>query len=250
MNQAAHRPYPMPAQPWIQAQTWDNLLFAHWPIAPDVMRQIVPASLAIDTFEGSAWIGIVPFGISGIRARFLPSVPGFGGFLELNLRTYVTLNDSAGTDRPGVYFFSLDAAKLWAVIGARVTYHLPYFHARMRLTRDADWFVYSSQRIHRGAPAAEFEARYRPTGTARYFERDTLAYWLTERYCLYAVDARGGVHRGEIHHPQWQLAPAELEISKNTIAAAAPLSLPNDAPLLHFSKRQDVHIWPSVRVKL
>ncbi len=244
MNDITHRPYPPPTQPWIQAQTWDNLLFAHWSIAPDVMRQVVPASLPLDTFDGKAWIGLVPFAISGLRARFLPPIPGFAGFLELNLRTYVTLNG-----RPGVYFFSLDAAKLWAVIGARVTYHLPYFHARMRITRDAEWFVYSSQRIHRGAPAAEFEARYRPTGEARHFDRDTLDYWLTERYALYALDGRGEIHRGEIHHPQWNLAPAELEIRKNTVPATAPLTLPDDLPLLHFSKRQDVHIWAPTFVK-
>ena len=229
--------------PWMQAQTWDDLLFAHWPIPVEIMRRLVPQALTLDTFDGQAWLGVVPFGISGFRARFVKPIPGFAGFLETNLRTYVTRD---GT--PGVFFFSLDAARRWAVKGARAVYHLPYFHATMRWSHEDQWIRYDSQRIHRGAPPAVFSGRYRPTGDAQRHAPHTLDYWLTERYCLYAVDARGNVFRAGIQHPQWRLQPAELEIETNTLAQAAGLTLPDVPPLLHFSRRQAVIVWPPVRV--
>lgn len=228
---------------WLQAQTWDDLLFAHWPMPVDVMRRAVPPSLELDTFDGKAWLGVVPFGISGFRARFVKPIPGFGSFLETNVRTYVTVGGM-----PGVYFFSLDAAKCWAVMGARAAYHLPYFHAAMRWSRADDWIRYESRRIHRGAPPAVFRGRYRPTGEARLYAANTLDFWLTERYCLCAVNARGNVFRAGIQHPQWRLQPAELEVETNTLAQVAGLTLPNVPPLLHFSRRQEVKVWPPVRV--
>jgi uncharacterized protein YqjF (DUF2071 family) len=236
-----YRPWPVPIGPWIQAQTWNDLLFIHWPVPINMMRQAVPESLPLDTYGGTAWIGVVPFKITNFRARFLPPLPGLAAFPELNVRTYVTLEN-----KPGVYFFSLDAANVLAVIGARVVYHLPYFQARMRIEHQNHWLHYESRRMRHGP--AEFVGRYMPTGDPSNPAPGTLDYWLTERYCLYAVGGRGEVYRAEINHPPWSLQAAELEITTNTMVNTIGINLPEVPPLLHFSRRQDVIVWPPVRL--
>src|SRR5437588_6452362 len=130
LAETAQRPWPLPHGPWLMAQTWRDLLFAHWAVAPEILRQRVPKRLTLETFEDRSWIGITPFEISGLRPRGLPPVPGVSRFPELNVRTYV----SAG-DRPGIFFFSLDAASPLAVLAARRSYWLPYFRAEMRIDR-------------------------------------------------------------------------------------------------------------------
>jgi len=244
---ADHRSYPPPATSWLMRQVWHDLLFAHWPIPPDTLRALIPPGLSLDTFDRQAWLGIVPFRMSGIRPRFLPALPWLSAFPELNARTYVIAGD-----RPGVWFFSLDAGNPVAVAVARRAFHLPYFNARMGLAREPllfnvssplDWIAYTSTRTHRHAPPASFTARYRPIDDMRPAQPGTLEHWLTERYCLYATDRAGRLYRGEIHHAPWPLQPAEAEITTNTIAAAAGISLPDTQPLLHFARRLDVLIW-------
>lgn len=235
---ADHRPWPAPARSWVMAQTWRDLLFAHWRVGAEALRPLVPAALELDTFEGQAWVGIVPFRMTGIRVRWLPPVPWLSAFAELNVRTYVTVGG-----KRGVYFFSLDAANPVAVATARRCFHLPYMNATMSCQSDGDAVVYSSRRTHRGAPAAEFRARYRPLGPVALAEPGSLARWLTERYCLYTVDPRGRTMRGEIHHAPWPLQPAKAEITANTMASAAGVTLPAEAPLLHFARRLDVVLW-------
>jgi hypothetical protein len=220
-------------------QTWRDLLFAHWPIDPKIMRALVPAQLPLDTFDGTCWLAIAPFHMSGIRARGLPAFPGVSAFPELNVRTYVRLDG-----KPGVFFFSLDAASMPAVRGARRLYHLPYFHARMSVTEEDGWIRYSSQRRD---SSGEFRGRYRPIEPVQLREPGSLAHWLSERYCLYTV-FRDRVYCGEIHHEQWPLQDAEWEVEANTMAHAAGISLPAVKPLLHFSRRLDVLIWPLSRV--
>ena len=224
------------------AQSWHDLLFAHWPVEPSVVAALLPPGLTLDTHEGCAWIGVVPFRMSGIRLRGLPPVPGTSAFPELNVRTYVT----DGT-KPGVWFFSLDAANALAVTVARVWFHLPYFRARMRGDASGDDIDYSSVRTHGGAQPGEFRARYGPTGAVYAAASGTLEHWLTERYCLYAQSPRG-LLRGEIHHVPWPLQPAWAEIETNTIAAASGITLPDTEPLLHFARRIDVPCWSPVRV--
>jgi len=222
------------------AQTWSNLLFAHWPVPPRALRPLIPAGLILQIFDGEAWLGITPFVLIGLRARGMPAMPGVSQFPEINVRTYVTAGG-----KPGVFFFSLDAGSALAVIGARAAYSLPYFRARFTVRAGAAGsIVYSSRRVHRGAPRAEFSAEYRPTGEAAAATAGTLAHWLTERYCLYAVDRRGGLHRAEIHHPPWPLQPAEAQITRNTMTAGLGFDLPDVQPLLHFARRLDVHVWP------
>ncbi|HEY6337626.1 MAG TPA: DUF2071 domain-containing protein [Candidatus Sulfotelmatobacter sp.] len=216
-------------------QIWHDLLFAHWPLPTTVVRPLVPSQLALDTFDGRCWVGVVPFHMSGIRARGLPPLPSLSRFPELNVRTYVTHRGKAG-----VYFFSLDANNLPAVWAARNFYHLPYFHAEMSCKERDGTFQYSSFRLR--APA-EFRARYRPMAEARLCEKGSLNYWLTERYCLYTTH-RGHILRCEIHHQPWPLQDAEAEFETNTVAAAAGMDL-SAAPLsLLFSRRLEALIWP------
>ncbi|MCC7358110.1 MAG: DUF2071 domain-containing protein [Anaerolineales bacterium] len=239
LAQTAHRPWPLPAGPWVMTQTWYDLLFAHWPVPVADLRHVVPPQLELDTYEGQAWLGVVPFGMSRVYPRFTFPVPWLSVFLELNVRTYVRVGA-----KPGVYFFSLDAANPAAVEIARRTYRLPYYNARMSKQADGDWLDYSSYRTHRGAPPAELRARYRPTGEVYLSQPGTLESWLTERYCLYTFGRANTVLRGEIHHAPWPLQPAEAEITANSMAAPHGLTLPDTPPLLHFVRSILTVEWP------
>jgi uncharacterized protein YqjF (DUF2071 family) len=214
-------------------QTWHDLLFAHWPLSPDQLRPLVPHELPLDTFDNQCWVGVVPFRMSGIRAHWLPPVPGLSSLPELNVRTYVTYKG-----KPGVYFFSLDAASRAAVWGARTLFHLPYFYAEMKSSAPGDTVNYSSTRRN---SHAEFKGSYRPVSAVR--GKTPLEYFLAERYCLYTVHL-DKVYRCDIHHLPWPLQDAETKIERNTVAAAAQITLPDFPPLLHFAKRLDVLIWP------
>jgi len=244
VDEVAHRPWPMPDRPWVMTQSWHDLLFAHWPVDARTLRERVPAGLELDRWEGQAWVGVVPFDMTNVAPRFVPSVPGISAFPELNVRTYVTLGG-----KPGVYFFSLDAESAIAVGLARARLQLPYFTASMDVSREEGWVDYWSERhASEDAGAAEFEGRYRPVGPVTHPERGSLEYFLTERYCLYNVDAAFKPYRLEIHHPRWPLQAAEAEIVTNTMADAAGIRLPSMAPLLHFAKRQDMVCWAPERL--
>lgn len=238
LGRVEHRPWPLPVGHWVIRQGWDELLFAHWPLPPAALQPLLPAGLELDTFEGVAWLGIVPFSMRRVRLRLLPSMPGVSSFPELNVRTYVIAEG-----RPGVWFFSLDAASTLAVATARRWYHLPYFRARMTTRRDGDTIVYTSERAHRGAPPAAFHARYRPAGSPGVAPIGSHTHWLTERYCLYCVDGQGRLCRGDIHHPPWTLQPASAEFALNTLVEPLGVALPDAPPLLHYAVRQDVVAW-------
>ena len=216
------------------SQSWHDLLFAHWPVDASLLRSLVPRTLPLDLFDGRAWVGVVPFRMTGVAPRGLPAFPPLSDFPELNVRTYVSLGG-----KPGVYFFSLDAAHRTAVAVARTVFGLPYFFAHMRVERDGEWIRYRSHRRGPGPPAV-FEGRYRPDGPGRPPGPATLEHFLTERYCLYTVDGQLRPVRLEIQHPPWSLQPAVLELQTGTMAEAAGVPLPPIPPLLHFSKRQDM----------
>jgi len=216
-------------------QTWHDLLFAHWPLPPAEVQAQVPVELPLDTYDSHAWVGVIPFWMSGVRGRGVPPLPGLSRFPELNVRTYVTYQG-----KPGVYFFSLDAANLPAVRAARRFFHLPYFYASMNAREDAGVIHYRSERKR---VAAEFRGSYRPIAPVRRSEKNSLEYFLTERYCLYTVRDRN-VYRCEIHHEPWPLQQAEACMEVNTMAAAAGIRLPERLPYLHFAKRLEVLIWP------
>ncbi len=221
----------MPAGPWVLTQYWRNLLFAHWALPPESVQHLLPTGLKVHTFEGQAYVAVVPFAMAAVRPRGVP----FGvDFLELNVRTYV--------EPDGVYFWSLEANSPLAVWGARNFFHLPYMHARMSLHQSDEWIDYQSERTHRGERPARFRARYRPL--AQSYQADELATWLTERYCLYTTDRAGAVYRGDIHHVRWPLQLAEAEFFENSMASAAGLQLPDSQPLLHYAREIEVAIWP------
>ena len=222
---------------------WQNLLFMHWPVRENVLRPLIPPALTLDTFDGSAWLGVVPFRMSGVRPRSLPRVPWLSDFPELNVRTYVTAEG-----KPGIWFFSLDAHNPIAVRLARATFHLPYFDAKMYYHVAGEEVRYRSVRTHRGAPPAEFAARYRPVGNPFESRPETLENFLTERYCLYAADNRGNVRRGDIHHHLWPLQPAEAEIGILAMTQQIGVTLPERAPILHFSAHLDVLAWLPRRI--
>lgn len=240
LKATAHRPWPLPRGPWIMTQTWHDLLFAHWPLPPQVLRPLVPAQLPLDAYEGQCWLAVTPFHMSHVRPRGVPALAGFSSLPELNVRTYVKLEN-----KPGVYFFSLDAGSLSAVFAARSFYRLPYYYARMKVEVRPDGIGYHS--LRRVPANAEFRGRYRPTAPVQLRPRGSLEHWLSERYCLYTTTGRS-VFRAEIHHLPWPLQDAEAEIEVNTMAAAAGIALPNLPTLLHFSRKLDVLVWPLRRV--
>ncbi len=226
-------------RPWAMAQTWRDLLFAHWPVEPSALRRLIPENLSLDTRNGEAWVGVVPFRMTGIRLRGLPPIPGLSAFPELNVRTYVTLGG-----RPGVWFLSLDAANRVAVEVARRWFHLPYVGARMSCIAEGSDIAYVSRRRDTRLPRpADLRVRYGPTGPPGRAEGGSLAHWLTERYCLYTSDPAGRILRGEIHHAPWVLQQARAAFDTNTMTAAAGVTLPDQAPLLHFARRLDVVLW-------
>lgn len=239
LQTVAHRPWGLPSGPWVMKQTWHDLLFVHWPISDDTLRRVVPGQLRLDRFDGQCWVGVVPFWMSGVRARGVPAMPSVSRFPELNVRTYVTVGG-----KPGVYFFSLDAASRAAVWGARAFYHLPYFYAAMKAEAVGEEVAY---RCVRSDGSAEFRGRYRPCAAVQLSTPGSLEHWLSERYCLYTVH-KSEVYRGEIHHQRWPLQTAAAEIETNTMATAAGIALPETPPLLHFSRRLEVLIWPLRRV--
>jgi uncharacterized protein YqjF (DUF2071 family) len=237
LRDISHRPWPLPKRPWLMGQTWYDLLFAHWELGPEIVRPLVPRPLQLDERDGRAWLGVTPFVVGGLRSRGTPPLPWLSRFAELNVRTYVTYGG-----RPGIYFFSLDAARLAAVIAARRGYRLPYFHAEMSARRRGSSVRYESKRIDSSGPPAQLRARYGPSGPRLPIDDGSLERWLSERYCLYVVDQRGRALRGEIHHSPWPLQPARATVEVNTMVSPLGIGLGPD-PLLHYSSRQDVLIW-------
>jgi uncharacterized protein YqjF (DUF2071 family) len=224
-------------------QRWNDLLFAHWPVPATALARLVPEGLQVDTFQGSAWLGVVPFWMDRVKFRGMPPIPGTSSFPELNLRTYVR-DPHGGT--PGVYFLSLDAAKLMAVLFARAIYNLPYHWADMRIEqrREREFWFASRRRMSR--QPVMFAARYRGLGPTRKLVESrpgSLEYFLTERYCLFTRDRDGNPMRANIHHVPWPLEEAEAEIERNDLPASFGIRLPNVPPVLHYSRRLAVYVW-------
>jgi len=225
---------------------WEDLLFAHWPVAPDRLRARLPRGLDLDLFDGRAWLGIVPFAMRGVRPRLAPALPGLSAFLELNVRTYVRGPDG----RAGVWFFSLDANHALAVAVARTVFALRYLRARIACRSEGGWIDYGSDRTDRRAPPARLRVRYRPT--AGTLGDDPLRTWLTERYCMYMSRPLGAaepraLYRGDVHHAPWSLQPAVAEFTCCTMAGELGVELAGE-PFSHFSRRLEVVAWAPQRV--
>jgi len=226
----SHRPWPVPEGPWANGQSWIDLAFLHWRVDADALRKLVGSGVELETYDGAAWIGITPFLLRDFRLRGLPPAPRLSTFPELNVRTYVTRDG-----KPGIWFFSLDAASTLAVEGAKRLYRLPYQRAQMSYRRVGDHVQYESARA-----GAAFSGTYRGTGQLFRAEEGSLEYFLTERYCLYTEDGARS-YRAEIHHPPWELQRGEATVDLNTMS---PIPLVDAEPHVLFSPRQDVVIWP------
>ncbi|WML46620.1 DUF2071 domain-containing protein [Neobacillus sp. PS3-34] len=237
VNNVDHRPWPIPSKPWVMKQTWHDLLFAHWEIDLEIIKPLIPKSLDIDTYEGKAWIGVVPFQMSGIRLRNLPEIPYTSTFPELNVRTYVTYRG----EKPGVFFFSLDAANLVAVKTARKFFRLPYYYADILVEKEKETVFYHSKRRD-SSDQFIFKGNYTPVSARFEAELNSIDYWLTERYCLYTTH-HNRLYRGEISHQPWQLQLANAEISMNSMVDIPGFSPCDSQPLLHYSNRLDVLLW-------
>lgn len=219
-------------------QDWGKLLFMHWRIEEKDLRPLIPAELEIDTFDGSAWIGIIPFTMWDIRAfpPFLPPVPGLSSMHELNVRTYVHY------DRvPGVWFFSLDCNSAAAVIGARSFYHLPYFDADIDLQPRGDTIDYALTRTDE--PPADFQASWNIGKTVPFSHPDSLEFFLTERYCLYSEDD-GDLYRARIFHQPWPLQKATVNSFQSTMIESLGLKTPKGEAVLNYAEEISVDIWP------
>ena len=228
----------------VMHQNWGKLLFMHWRIEEKLLRPLIPHSLQINTFDGSAWIGVIPFTMWGIRASFLPLIPGTSAFHELNVRTYVSLNGEAG-----VWFFSLDAANRLAVWTARTFYSLPYFNAQMALEQDGNRIQYSSTRDDQRGTAAQLRTTWAIGDRLPRSAPVSLEFFLTERYCLY-IKRKEKILRARIHHEPWQLQNARLNSLESTMIECHGLPAPKGDPVLHYSEEIKVGIWWPQVVKL
>ncbi len=226
LDHLEHRPWPLPERPWSSAQSWEELLFAHYRVDARTLRPHVPSALELEEHDGSAWLTLTPFRVAGFRLRGALPIPGLSSYLELNCRTYVR----DAHDRSGVWFFSLDASSRWVAEAGRLRYRLPYRHARMSLAAGA----FESSRV--GADGVSFSARYRGVGPIRAADPGSLDQFLVERYRLYAAD---GLRHAEIHHVPWPLQEVEGAVELQTVA---PVQL-EDPPLLRYAHRVDVLIW-------
>lgn len=237
LAETSHRPYPLPRGRFKGTMSWQDLLFAHYRLDPTALRAAVPRSLELDLWQGEAWLGVVPFYMTHVGVPSAHRLPWLSQFEELNVRTYVRHRGKSG-----VYFFSLDAANWAAVLGARVGFRLPYFWARMRRVRQGADVIYRSRRLL--GPPARFEAYYGPAGSVFRAEAGTLEHWLTERYCLFTVDAQGKPYRADIHHLPWPLQAAHARIDALDMSLPRGFFVDGQQPLVHFAHRNDVLAWP------
>ncbi|MBS0266846.1 MAG: DUF2071 domain-containing protein [Planctomycetes bacterium] len=232
-------------------QSWSQLLFVHWRLPAAILRPLIPAELEIDTWDGDAWVGLVPFAMSGVRPWWFPAVPGVSNFLETNVRTYVHLRGRA----PGVWFFSLEASNSLAVRVARWRWHLPYFRAQMSLFRQQQTIRYGSQRLWPGPSGAGCEihaeigplwgeqesGRARPAGQAL---PGTFEHFLVERYILYSTDAAQRLYSGRVFHAPYSVRSARLLDFQESLLPASGIT-PAEAPShVAFSEGVDVEIFP------
>jgi uncharacterized protein YqjF (DUF2071 family) len=203
---------------------------------------LIPKGLEIDEHGGTAWLGVIPFWMSGVARRPLPPLPGISRFPELNLRTYVRFEE-----KPGVWFLSLDAASRPAVWAARRWFHLPYHHARMTVARSGDTVDYRSLRTD--GSSVGFAATYRPIGRTFAAPKGTIHHWFTERYCLYARSRRNELLRVDIHHLAWPLRAALAEVERNDLLGPHGLDAAGAAPHQQYAERLEVVVWSPERVR-
>ena len=228
-----------PAEPRVMVQRWSRLLFLHWPLPAHEIAPLLPRGLDLDTHDGQAWVGLVPFVVSGARPVFLPPVPWISNFPEVNVRTYVHFR---GTE-PGVWFFSLDAASRVAVSAARAIYTLAYRHAAMAAEVEGSTVRFRSRRVAPGPRPATCAIDYTPRGEITRAEPGTLEHFLVERYVLYAEDG-GRLHRARVHHAPYPVQRADVPRLEEDLLLAAGIARPKREPLVHYASGVVVDVFP------
>jgi uncharacterized protein YqjF (DUF2071 family) len=229
-----------PRQTAVMRQRWARLAFLHWPVAADIVQPLLPRGLDLDTFEGQAWVGLVPFVVTGARPILLPPLPGISWFDEVNVRTYVHYQ---GRD-PGVWFFSLDASSRVAVHAARALFKLGYRHARMRADVDGAGRVhFESRRVSPGPVPATCALDYAPVGGVSHAVPGTLEHFLIERYILYAA-AGDRLYQARVHHEAYPVQGAEVGALQEDLVAAAGITRPPREPLAHYASEVHVEVFP------
>jgi uncharacterized protein len=229
---AAYPPIPRIRLP-VMFQSWCRLTFLHWRYPTEALQRLIPAPLQVDTFGGAAWVGVTPFLLSGLRPPLLPPLPWISEFPETNCRTYVKAPDGS----KGIWFFSLDAARAAAVVGARLAFGLPYAWSKMRVEWSGSQIRYESDRT---VPGPSAMTRIAVECGAR-IEADDLTVFLTARFRLYSFIA-GLLTYTDVEHAPWPLQAARAASAEQTLTRAAGLPQPEGAPLVHFS--------PGVRVRI
>lgn len=234
-----------PDEPVVMHQNWHHLLFLHWEVSPAEVQALLPPRLTLDTFEGKAYAGLVPFTLDGLRTVITPPLPWISSFHEVNVRTYVHLD---GRD-PGVWFFSLDASSKLAVAAARATYKLPYFDSEIAFQASKDVFpsidFHARRTDERGTLPANAHLRYRPVeGPVAPAAPGTIDHFLAERYILYSQDEERQLHRARVHHQPYPLQRAEVEELEETLVWAAGIRRGEGAPLRHYAREVNVTVYP------
>jgi uncharacterized protein YqjF (DUF2071 family) len=236
LEETSHRPWPLPDAQWVQAQTREDVLFAHWRVALDELARVLPPGVALDTHDGDAWLGLVPYRVTNLRLRGLPALPR--GFPMLEVRTYVTVDG-----RPGSWLASLDAASALLAEAAKRVHRLPAYKAQMSAASDTLAHGYTctkpTVRFESRRDGLSFRAAYGPDGEEFTCAPGTLEHFLTERYCIYTADG-GRLYRAELHHAPWRLQPAAAEIEEVTLA---PVPIHGE-PHLAYAGAQDLLVWP------
>jgi len=233
-----HRPWPLPNKAWVWQQSWLDLVFLHYRVSAQEVRELLPPEVKLQEFDGSAWVGVVPFRMAGFMRRPPLDIPLLRSFPELNLRTYVEVDG-----KPGVWFFSLDADNWPIVLVGKGIYNLPYFKANIELEEQEGWFECTSSRRRSDVG---FKARYRPIGDPFIAESGSFESWATERYCLYSQSRKGDIYRVEVQHVPWPLQQAEARVEKCDLFSAAGISPLDSNAVCHYSAGVQVVSYPEV----
>ena len=239
-----------PDAPVVLLQDWHHLLFLHWKIAPQLLQAMVPPELTVDTFDGNAYVAVVPFTMTGVRPVLTPPLPWISAFHEVNVRTYV---HREGKD-PGVWFFSLDASSPIAVAAARAMYHLTYYRSGIEFsatTKGVPVIDFTSVRDDVVGPKpANGRFRYSPSdGIAAAATPGTLEFFLVERYFLYAADESRQLYRAQVHHQPYPLQKAEVFECDETLSWAAGIRHFGGQPLRHYAREVNVKVYPLERCR-
>lgn len=227
-------PYaPHPVRRPVMFQRWESLTFLHWRFEPEPIRRLLPRGLTLDTFEGAAWIGLTPFRVAGLRPPFGPAIPWISRFPETNVRTYVRGPEG----ERGVWFFTLEAGRLVAVLGARLFYRLPYRWSHMSVRREGGRIEYSSRRSRifgKGMSHITIQP-------GKPIHSDAFDNFLTARFRLYAA-YRGRLAFAQVEHEPWALQTGTVVSLDQTLFENSGAPPPIGVPVVHYSESIFVRI--------